>query len=281
MAVEFKVDHTRTSEYLILPKDIKFKPELNGRHELPDIEWLIESMVKMGQLQPVLVRNDGGTPILVAGFSRWRAAIEINKRKLTEVPFKLRCVNFKGSEQQAIIANISENRERNATTPLDDGYNIARLERRGMTLEEIAEQVYHEDVPWCRARLSLVSLSEESRTAMKNGLVKPNAAKVLAKLSEDEQARAVKTAQKTGQPITAASLKKEQPPKDKRKKENPQASLLPKDDATAEDIEDQRLRLHELILSISEGGEIPFEWEYDKDAKLFCAALLKSVSESA
>ena len=155
MAVDFKVEHTRTSEYLILPKDIKFKPELNGRKELPDIEPLIESMVRQGQLQPVLIRNDGGMPVLVAGFSRWRAAVEINKRKLTPEPFRLRCVYVKCSEQQGVLMNISENRERNSTTPIDDGHNIARLERYGMTMTEIAA-VYHEEESWCKKRLSLV-----------------------------------------------------------------------------------------------------------------------------
>ena len=128
MAVDFKTEHTRTSEYLFLPSDIKINPELNGRHELPDIEWLIGSMVSSGQLQPVLIGNDGGTPILYAGHSRWRAALEINKRKLTLAPFKLRCVYFKGSETDAFLATIRENRDRNATTAIDDAHNIAKLE---------------------------------------------------------------------------------------------------------------------------------------------------------
>lgn len=203
MAVEFKVEHTRTSEYLFLPKDIRFKPELNGRHDLPEIDWLIKSMVELGQLQPVLIRNDGGVPVLVAGFSRWRAAIEINKQKLTPVPFKLRCVYFKGSEQQAVLANIAENLERNSTTPLDDGYNIARLERYGMSMEEIASH-YHEDVLWVKKRLSLVSLTPESQEAVKSGKVKPNAVQALAKLSEAQQRDALKSPT----PLTAAALKR-------------------------------------------------------------------------
>lgn len=277
MAVEFKVEHTRTSEYLILPKDIKFKAELNGRHDLPDIEWLIESMVANGQLQPVLVRNDGGTPVLVAGFSRWRAAVEINKRKMVDPPFKLRCVNFRGSEQQAVLANISENRERNATTPLDDGYNIARLERYGMTMEEIAA-VYHEDASWCKGRLALVSLTKESQEALKDGVVKPSAAKVLAKLSEEEQAKAIKEAKKSGKQVTPGSLKKAAAPKSRPA----QSSLLPSSeepDANPKDIEAISFQLHETVRSISEGGEIPFDWEFDVDARKFCVALLKSASE--
>ena len=261
MAVEFKVDHTRTSEYLILPKDIKFKPELNGRHELPDIEWLIESMVKNGQLQPVLVRNDGGTPVLVAGFSRWRAAVEINKRKLTANPFKLRCVNFRGSEQQAVLANISENRERNATTPIDDGYNIARLERYGMSMDEIAA-VYHEDVAWCKGRLALVSLSKDSQEALKAGTVKPNAAKVLAKLSEEEQAKAIADAKKNGRPVTAGALKKALPAKPK---------LAPSPEREASNKADE---LFALVTEIANGGDIPFDWEYDVDARNFLKRLL-------
>jgi ParB/RepB/Spo0J family partition protein len=272
MAVEFKVDHTRTSEYLIAPKDIKFKPELNGRHELPDIEWLIDSMVKNGQLQPVLVRNDGGMPILVAGFSRWRAAIEINKRKLVSPAFKLRCVNFRGSEQQGVLANISENRERNATTPIDDGYNIARLERCGMSMEEIAA-VYHEDVPWCKNRLALVALSKESQEALRDGLVKPSAAKVLAKLSEEQQAFALKTAKKNGTQITAASLKAPKTPKPK------QMAVPGTEPNEPKDIEELRASLYELVLSISEGNEIPFSWEYDKEARELCKNLLKASNE--
>lgn len=240
MAVEFKVEHTRTSEYLILPKDIKFKPELNGRHELPDIEWLVTSMVKNGQLQPVLVRNDGGMPILVAGFSRWRAAVEINKRKLTPKPFRLRCVNFSGSEQQAFLANIEENHKRKDTTEIDDAFNCARLERYGMSHQEIAE-VYHENVAWVKKRIALVSLTVESQKAVKEGRVKPNAAATLAKLSEEEQARAVKEAT-VEHPVTNGALKP--PPKP---------------------------GLRAVVKMIAEGGS-PFD--VDNAARVFCVRLL-------
>jgi ParB/RepB/Spo0J family partition protein len=233
MAVEFKVDHTRTSEYLFATKDIKFKPELNGRHELPEIEELINSMVKVGQLQPVLIRNDGGTPVLVAGFSRWRAAVEINKRELTPAPFKLRCVYFKGSEQQAVLANIAENRERNSTTPIDDGYNIARLERYGMSMEDIASY-YHEDTQWCRKRLALISLTPEAQKAVKEGKVKPNAVQALAKMSEDQQHEALKSSTA----VTTATLKSITKPVPDQKK-SPKSSIK------------------ELLVAIVERGELP------------------------
>jgi ParB-like nuclease domain len=214
MAVDFKVEHTRTSEYLFLPQDITFKPELNGRTELPDIEWIVKSFLERGQIQPILVSSDGGVPVLRAGFSRWRAAVEINKRKLTPVPFKLRCVYLKASEQEGFLANIAENLERNNTTAIDDAHNMARMERYGMTIEQIAE-FYHpkdelgrlmgkiESVKWAKDRMAMITLSPESVNALRSGKIRPNAVSALAKLSEEQQRRALESSG----PITKAALK--------------------------------------------------------------------------
>jgi ParB-like chromosome segregation protein Spo0J len=204
VAVEFKVEHSRSSEYMFAPENIKIKAELNGRHELPEIGWLVDSMVASGQLQPVLIGNDGGTPILYAGHSRWRAALEINKRKLTPVPFKLRCVYFKGSEHQAFMATVRENRDRNQTTAIDDAFNIAKLERYGMSLEDIAANVYHEDEKWVKERLALIELCDEGARALVNQSIKPNAAVALAKLSKDLQREALKS----GEKLTPATIKR-------------------------------------------------------------------------
>lgn len=291
MAVEFKAEHTRTAEYLFLPKDIKFKAELNGRYELPDIEPLIDSMVKRGQLQPVLIRKDGDQAILVAGFSRWRAAVEINKRKLTPESFRLRCVYVKCSEQEGVLSNIAENRFRNSTTPIDDAHNIARCERYGMTLEEIATHFRPVDdfgipleekkaVKWVRDRLALIGLTNQSVEAMRNGSVKPNAAKVLATLSEEQQAFAIKQAKKSNTPLTAASLKAPKAPKAPKVE---QTSLLdaPKVPASAvvETPKGIGKTLYNAVASIAEGGEIPFPWEFDVDARKFCKELLKAVND--
>ncbi len=203
MAVDFKTEHTRSSEYLFLPELIKFNPLLNGRHELPNIDWLVTSMVQHGQLQPVSIKNNGGEPWLHIGHSRWRAALEINKRKLTPVPFKLRCVYFRGSEQDAFRATIAENRDRNQTTAIDDAYNIARLERYGMSTEEIATE-YHEDERWVKERLALIDLCDEAQKAVTSRDLKPNAAKVLAKLSADAQRAVIAS----GEKLTPASIRK-------------------------------------------------------------------------
>lgn len=102
-------------------------PELNGRHDLPDIEWLISSILTVGQLQPVPIRKTGGRPVLTAGYSRWRAVKAINDRQLTPEPIRLLCTLKQQTDKQAFISTIHENIVRNATTPIDDAYNIQKL----------------------------------------------------------------------------------------------------------------------------------------------------------
>lgn len=207
MAVQFSVDHKRTSEYRFYPEDIKIKPELNGRHELPDIEWLITDMLRpddkgniKGQHTPVVIRNDGGMPVLVAGFSRWRAISEINTRGLTPLKMQLRCTYVQCSETEAFIINISENRFRNPTTPVDDAHNIKRLMSYGYVEEQIigiyfptykTEGELKEARKFMKDRTALISLSPEAEKAVKSGRVTLPAAKAIAKLSEEQQNAAV------------------------------------------------------------------------------------------
>ena len=209
MAVDFKVPHTRRNTYLFAPEDITINPEMNGRHDLPDIEWLIESMVKYGQRTPVQVGNDGGSPVLMAGHCRWRSAIEINKRKLTPEPFKLSCVFYKAtSELDSYLATISENYDRNAPKPIDEAHQIALLERYGMSLEDMAKKVYRQDLKWVKDRLALIGLCDEAQKAVTDGDVKKiSAAVALAKLSKTAQKEALKKSRESGTALTAASLK--------------------------------------------------------------------------
>lgn len=199
MAVQFVADHKRTSEYRFFPEDIKIKPDLNGRFESPAIDWLITDILANGQHTPVVVRNDGGDAVLVAGFSRWRAISEINNRKLSAVPIQVRCTYVQCNESEAFLLNISENRFRNPTTPLDDAHNIKRLLKvYAMTEEQIAA-FYHPTaktenevkvaMKFVADRIALISLSPEAEKAVRSGRVKENAAKAIAKLSEEHQSK--------------------------------------------------------------------------------------------
>ena len=205
MAVDFKAEHSRSSEYLFPPEEIEVKPEFNGRFNLPEIDTLIESFLSVGQLQPVLIGNDGGRPVLYAGHRRWRAALEINKRKLGAKPFKLRCVYFRGDEKTAFLATISENHERKQTDEIDDAHNIAKLEQvYAMSHQEIAS-VYREDLAWVQKRLALLDLTSEAAEALRGGRMKLTAAVAIAKLSKTAQRERIKAA--GDGKITAATVK--------------------------------------------------------------------------
>jgi len=205
MAVEFQVEGSRTTEYRFLPQNIEVDPKMNGRHELPDIQWIIDSILRHGQLQPVTIRREAGKPVLVAGFSRWRAVSEINRKGLAEKPIQLRCCYTALDAQQAFLANIEENRVRNTTTALDDAYNCQRLANvYALTEEQIAE-TYRESVSWVRGRLQLIEMVPEAKKALKEGRIVGSAAKAIAKLSAEHQRNVLR---KEGT-ITASDVRKE------------------------------------------------------------------------
>lgn len=193
MAVAFTTQHTRTSEYLFDPTEVVVKSELNGRHEAPDIEPLIADIVKRGQLEPGVVRNEGGQAVLCAGFSRWRAVMEINKRKLTPVPLPFRATYLKANELDGFLANIAENRFRNQTTKLDDAYNVQRLEAWGQTPEQIAA-IYGTDVKWVKSMEKLVALDPAAQKAVATGKLKSTAIAAVAKLTSEQQRQIVSDA---------------------------------------------------------------------------------------
>lgn len=207
MAVEFTVQGTRTSEYLFLPEDLTVDPAMNGRHDLPNIDWIVESILAHGQLQPVTIRRTEGRPVLVAGFSRWRAISHINKKNLAPKALRLRCSYTQLTEQQAFLANIEENRVRNATTPIDDAYNIQRLINVYQMTEQEAADAFRASPSWVKGRLRLLELTPEAEKAVREGRVDGPATKAIAKLSKEHQKAVVAKAGK----ITAADVKREAP----------------------------------------------------------------------
>ena len=191
MAVDFE-EGRRTSEYRFLPEQIEVHPEMNGRHELPDIQWIVDSILRHGQLQPITIRRNAGKPVLVAGFSRWRAVSEINEKKLSEKPIELRCSYTALTEKQAFLANIEENRVRNATTPMDDAYNIQRLINIYQMTEDQVAANYRETLAWVKTRMSLIELTPEAEKALLEGRLIGSAAKAIAKLSSQQQRAVLK-----------------------------------------------------------------------------------------
>lgn len=221
MPVTFAESDIKRSEgqWTALPEDLDLLPELNGRHDLPNIEWLISSILTVGQLQPVPIRKTGGRPTLIAGYSRWRAVAEINKRSLTPEPLKLICTYRQQTDKQAFISTIHENIVRNATTPMDDAYNIQKLINVfQVSMEEIAD-TYRTSQAWVKDRLTLLEVAPEVETAIREGRLKPTAAVAIAKLGRAAQKSLVS---KPG-PVTAKDIKAAAPPPAKAEPKAPVA----------------------------------------------------------
>ena len=208
MAVDFTVKGSRTSEYRFFPEMLDVDPAMNGRHELPDIQWIVDSILRHGQLQPVTIRRTACKPVLVAGFSRWRAVSEINKKKLAEKPLELRCSYTALTEKQAFLANIEENRVRNATTPMDDAYNIQRLINVYQMSEQEVADSYRASVSWIKGRLTLIEATPEVEKQIRKGTITGPAAKAIAKLGKEHQKALAKVAEEKGK-VTAADIRRE------------------------------------------------------------------------
>ena len=209
MAVDFDVKGSRTSEYRFLPEMLEVDAQMNGRHDLPDIGWIVDSILRHGQLQPVTIRRTASKPVLVAGFSRWRAVSQINKQKLTEKPLELRCSYTALTEKQAFLANIEENRVRNATTPMDDAYNIQRLINvYQMTVDEVKDAYRAQSVAWVKSRMALIEATPAVEKQIRKGTIKGPAAKAITKLSKEHQDKLAKVAEEKGK-VTVADIQKE------------------------------------------------------------------------
>ena len=220
MAVGFetKGDVTRGTVYYFEPSDIDLDTENNGRHDLPDITGLVASIAANGQMQPCVVRKDGKRAKLVAGYSRWRAVVEINKDRKGDDRLKLACVYTDANEVDAIRMAYEENAERNSLTAVDHGYMISRLVKGGKTIDDVATLI-RRDASWCKTHLALVNLVPEAQAAVTKGEIKPSAAKALSKLAAAEQRRAMTERDKKGR-VTAKTIKTGQPAETKERHAN-------------------------------------------------------------
>jgi len=195
MAVKFIDNPTRGNVYSFYPEDIIVRPEDNGRFDevkQEEFHRLVKSIQELGQIQSVTIRNEGGKAVLVAGFTRWRAIQYINASCAPAARLKVNCVFQPATGLEAIMVNVSENIIRNATTQLDDALNMDRMMRSGKTIEEVAE-FYGVKVSGAKKLLKLLQLTPEWQQRLKNGEIKGPAALKIAKLTLEEQKKALES----------------------------------------------------------------------------------------
>ena len=109
------------------------QPRTNFKKE--DLEELAESIKKNGLLQPILVRDVGGTYQIIAGERRWQACKLIGLKK---VPVRIKEVD----DDETIILALIENIQRSDLNPIEEAYGYRRMMERGkMTQSEVAQAV--------------------------------------------------------------------------------------------------------------------------------------------
>lgn len=134
----------------------------------PDsLRSLADSITEQGILEPVIVRKlddaapDGPLFELVAGERRWRAAILANKKTIPAIVRKM-------NDQEAALATVTENMEREDLNPLEEARGVQTLMEVYDGDAKAAADRLRTTPRWIRRRASLLNLSESWVAAADN-----------------------------------------------------------------------------------------------------------------
>ncbi|MEH1014582.1 ParB/RepB/Spo0J family partition protein [Micromonospora sp. CPCC 206060] len=155
------------------------------RKEFTDAELdeLAASLKKVGQLQPIAVRkaDKAGHYRLVVGERRWRAALRGEIDSLQALVFEM-------DGDEAFIAQIAENVNRQDMTPMEEAAAYARLAEKGWEVEAIAE-LFGKTQPYIGWRIDLLGLIDDAKQLVAKGHLQVGVAWYVCKLSPDQQRR--------------------------------------------------------------------------------------------
>lgn len=148
------------------------------------VKELADSIRAQGMLQPVLVRPGSreGSYQIIAGERRWRAA---SLAGLAEIPAITKTMD----DAEAMLAALIENIQRNNLDPIDEATGLMKIkEKLDIPVEELAEKVGRSKSAVSYS-LRLLQLDEESRKAIREGILSPSHGRALLVI-EDPEARA-------------------------------------------------------------------------------------------
>lgn len=162
--------------------------ETNPRKTFGSLEELVASIRSVGVLQPLLVREvepipgDDARFEVVCGARRFRAA---KKAGLQEVPVVVRAL----TDPEALEAQIVENVQREDVSPLEEaeGYEVLH-KTHGYDVETIAKKV-GKTRSTVYARMKLTALCDAARTALRDGVLTPSVALLIARIPAEKLQR--------------------------------------------------------------------------------------------
>lgn len=152
------------------------------------LDDLLATMPTQGQLSPILVRFRPDTESdtdyeIVDGERRDRSAEQLG---WDDIEVKLVEMTDEQVEEAQLVANLA----RADLTPLDEAHAFERLERRGYSIQQIADRVGKRQ-DYIRQRLALARLTDEAKAALRDNAISVGAAQELAAVTDATEQRRV------------------------------------------------------------------------------------------
>lgn len=171
----------------LLPVDLVDPSKKNPRRQMDkeELAELAASIKERGLQQPILVRKAAGRYEVVYGHRRLEA---VKLAELTVIPAFVREL----TDDDAEIEREIENLHRVDLHPIDEAWEYERLNvERKMDPVAVAARI-GKSRRYVVDRLALIRLSESSEKAFRAGKMELGHARILARLSEEDQAKAMK-----------------------------------------------------------------------------------------
>ena len=167
---------------LIVPN--RFQPR--EHFDETKLKELAESINKHGVLSPIIVRESSADRFeIIAGERRFRAA---SQNGLKTIP----CLIDNAENQTSLEIALIENLQRENLNPIEEAKGFDRLKREfGLTQEEISG-VTGKARSTIANSIRILSLPEEVKQMIAEGLIEKGHAKILASLESDEAIKKAK-----------------------------------------------------------------------------------------
>lgn len=177
----------KTDLLMIDPRNIIVEEGFNVRTDMGDIDGLSESIVEVGQLEPITVCKQRGTDkyILTDGHRRMAAinrAIEQGKN----IPY-VRAIVSTGNIEDRLFAMVITGIGKKALNSLEEGEAYKRLKAYGYDVKQIAAKV-GKSLPHIYNMLKLADVPQQVKKYVADGSISGNTVVTLlkdAKTAED------------------------------------------------------------------------------------------------
>ncbi len=231
------------------------------RAALPYDERMVRSILKLGQIDAIVIREngrhppreDGSTPLMleiVDGRQRYKAIVEANKRLAKEggEPMTIEAKVMRGAGDDAIARQVvvAANEIRIPDPPSVRARKVLRMSESGLGLRDIAS-AFGISTNQVKDLLTLAGLDGESKTAVDEGVLPLTSASKLEKLSNKERGVLVTAAKASprGKKLAKAVL-------DKTAKQRSQTPTRVRTFRTKPEIEKEIARLEQEVASLRE-----------------------------